>query len=179
MILNEHLQTCGIYSNHQTVVEALDELIFKGFPLSKIFLLCPNNMELKAKNSLFVTKLKEQEQIGSINGTILGLTKCFCLGNLTGSIAGVLLGVGLLCLPGIGQVTTSIAMLFTLISAGVGTATGGVIGSLVGLGLSEAKMQEYNRIIDEGKFLIIIQGTKEEIAYAEDVLTIFQGERTI
>jgi gas vesicle protein len=177
MILDQHLQTVGIYTSAQKAVEALDGLILKGFPLVKIFLLGPS--DVAPQKSLEMSKLIKQERFGTVTGTINGLTKGFFLGNMTGSVVGIALGLGLLCLPGLGQVALSWAIIFTAISSGMGTVTGGIIGSLIALGLSEAQMKEYNNLISQGKFLIVIEGTKEEIASAREILRAQKGQRSL
>ncbi len=179
MNLDEHLRAVGIYHNQQLIVQDLDRLILKGFPLVKILLLGPSDLEVKGENSLFLGRLIEQNKIGTITGTTTGLTKGFFLGNLAGSTVGVLLGLGLLCLPGLGQIALSSAMIFTLISGGICTVTGGIIGSFIGLGLSEGQVKEYQNLISQGKFLIVIKGTKEEIAYAEDILKVQKGQKSL
>lgn len=50
---------------------------------------------------------------GAITGTVTGLKKGLVLGNLIGGSSGLLLGLGLLALPGVGQVVLSSAIAFT------------------------------------------------------------------
>ena len=50
---------------------------------------------------------------GAITGTVTGLKKGLVLGNLIGGSSGLLLGLGLLALPGVGQVILFSAIAFT------------------------------------------------------------------
>ena len=179
MFLEQYLQIVNTYTSQEQAVAALDAIIFKGFPLAKIFLLAPSNFIVKPENMLLLSRLVKQERIGTFISTSTGLTKGFVFGNLTGSAVGVVLGLGILAIPGLGQMALSSAMLFTLISGGICTATGGVVGSLIGFGLSEAKVKEYNELIAQGKFLLVIEGTKEEIATVQDILIAQQKSRQI
>lgn len=77
MILDQDLQILKIYSTQEEALRSLDDLILKGFPLVKIFLLGPNGLTVKPENSLPLNRLIEQEKIGTVTGTRTGLTKGF------------------------------------------------------------------------------------------------------
>ena len=47
---------------------------------------------------------------------------------------------------------------------------GGLLGSLVGLGIPEEEARVYNERVQRGNYLVIIDGTAAEIAKAEEIL---------
>lgn len=100
----------------------------------------------------------------------MGLKKGLVLGNLIGGASGLLLGAGLLALPGVGQVMLSTAIVFTLLSGGICTATGGLIGGLIGLGLTAEQAKKHSRLVANGNILLLIEGTMQEIDRSQQLL---------
>lgn len=69
----------------------------------------------------------------------------------------MLLGAGLIALPGVGQLMLSYAIAFILISGGICTAAGGLTGALIGLGVTSEQAKTYSQQILEGSFLLILR----------------------
>ncbi len=159
-------QVIGTFSNPESAGQALDRLVLSGFPIAQAFLVGQNYttsqdtapLELPASN------------FGTITGTATGLKKGLVLGNLVGGASGLLLGAGLLALPGVGQVVLSSAIVFTLLSGGICTAAGGLIGALIGLGLTADQAKKYSRLVANGNVLLMVEGTVEEIDRAQQLL---------
>ncbi len=158
MILNQKRDVIGIYPSGDTAAKAFDHLILSGFSLNKVFLVGQNGTQ------------RLQSQRGEITGTATGLKKGLFLGNILGGTTGLLLGLGILALPGVGQVALVNAIAFTLLSGGVCTAAGGIIGVLIGLGLTSTQATQYAQRVSLGQFLLILEGTKEEIFRAQQLL---------
>jgi hypothetical protein len=91
-----------------------------------------------------------------------------------GGLTGLLVGLGTLAIPGIGPImlagATATALATTLAGAGIGAAAGGLLGGLIGLGIPEERAREYNRRVERGHYLVIVDGTDAEIARAERML---------
>lgn len=170
-ILNQNRRVVGTYSNLKSAGKELDQLILAGFPLEKVFLVGENLTDCLENGTIQGVKLVEQPPTGAITGTALGLTKGLVVGNILGGATGVLLGLGILALPGIGQIALTSAALFTLISGGICTAAGGMIGALVGLGLTENQVKNYRKQLTKGHYLLIAIGTEREIQAAEKILS--------
>ncbi len=165
MLLNQHRSAIGTFSTPEAAALAFDQLVLSGFPLAKIFLL---GQPLNSQGELPIV---DYASATAITGTPLGLKKGFLLGNAIGTVTGLLLGVGILALPGIGQVAATSAIAFTLLGGGVGIAAGGIIGALIGLGLTEEQAKTYSRRIAQGNILLVIEGTNTEIDRARQILT--------
>jgi len=92
------------------------------------------------------------------------------LGNLLGGTTGLLLGVGLLALPGVGQLMLSSAIAFVFLSGGICTAAGGLTGALIGLGLTSEQAKKYSQQVSQGSFLLVVEGTEQNIDRARNLL---------
>ncbi len=163
-IFTQQRQILGAFSSREDAGEALDCLVFSGFPLAQVFLLGQGSQ--KWQNSLNLPS----ESFGAIAGTATGLKKGMFLGNLVGGATGLMLGMGLLALPGVGQVLLSGAIGFTLLSGGICTAAGGLMGALIGLGLTSEQAKAYQQQISQGSVLLIVEGNSQEVDRAKYLL---------
>jgi hypothetical protein len=93
-------------------------------------------------------------------------------GAATGGIIGGVLGLlGSLLMPGLGPVTLGGVLASTLIGAGAGLVTGGLIGMLLGMGLSQAEAEYFDRAVRGGGVLVTVQpGVPARAAEARSVL---------
>ncbi len=172
MFLNQQNRVVGRFSSVEKAGKGLDQLVLAGFPLAKVFLLGEDLADWQDNGkAVDGTRIVDQAEANAITGTGLGLAKGLVAGNILGGATGVLLGMGILALPGLGQVALASAAIFTLVSGGVCTAAGGVIGSLIGLGLTEKQVKLYREQISCGKYLLIVNGTEREIQCAERILS--------
>jgi hypothetical protein len=162
-ILTQHRQAIRLYSNRAVAGQALDQLVLSGFPIAQVFLLGESEHKDHPANL-------PAPPYGRITGTATGLKKGLLMGNLAGGATGLLLGAGLIALPGVGQLVLSSAIAFVLLSGGICTAAGGVTGALIGLGLTSAQAKAYSQQIAGGSFLLIVEGTPQEIDRAEHLL---------
>jgi hypothetical protein len=162
-ILTHHRAAIATFSDRESAGQALDRLVLSGFPIAQVFLLdrgleCPNSLEFPST------------PFSSITGTATGLKKGMILGNLVGGTSGLLLGAGLLALPGVGQLMLSSAIAFMLLSSGIGTAAGGLTGALIGLGLTAEQAKAHSQQVAAGNLLLIVEGTSHEIERARYLL---------
>lgn len=117
--------------------------------------------------------------LGAITGTATGLKKGLVLGNLIGGTSGLLLGIGLLALPGVGQVVLSSVIVFTLLSGRIGTAAGGLMGALIGLGLTSEQAKKYSQLVANGNILLLVEGTVQESVTDVNPLMFWKATFTI
>jgi hypothetical protein len=158
--LTQCRQLVGTFSSSEAAGQALDQLVLSGFPIAQTFLLGRDLKQLDASVPVY----------GTLSGTTLGLKRGIVLGNLVGGTTGLLLGVGLIALPGVGPLMLSSAIAFTLLSGGVCTAAGGLIGAFIGLGLTEEQAKAYSQQVARGSILLIVEGTPQEIVRARHLL---------
>lgn len=162
-ILTRHRVVIGTFPSREAAGLSLDQLILSGFPVAQVFLLGhdldnPNSSDLAANS------------FGAITGTATGLKKGMLFGNLVGGTTGLLLGAGLIALPGVGQIMLSSAIAFVLLSGGICTAAGGLTGALIGLGVTSEQAKQYSQQVSKGSFLVVVEGTGQDIDLARSLL---------
>src|SRR5213080_148849 len=81
-------------------------------------------------------------------------------GAVTGGLAGGALAatVTALLIPGFGPVVAAGALAMFLGYAGAGAAVGGILGALIGLGVSEDEARYYDNLFKEGKAIVAVKG---------------------
>ncbi len=171
MITSQHSRAIAVFSDLEAAGQALDSLILNGLPLANIFLVGQDiTANDKTRRMVQMEYQVEHFPSGMITGTTLGLKKGWFVGNFLGGSVGLCLGFGMLSLPGVGQIVFTSAVIFTLISSGICTAAGGVVGALIGLALTEKQANTYNALIAQGKYLIIMNASETELKRAELIL---------
>jgi hypothetical protein len=101
----------------------------------------------------------ESAGAGAVGGTVIGGT------------LGLLVGAGLLTIPGVGPVLAAgpiaAALGSTALGAGLGAAAGGLVGGLVGLGVPEDEANYYAEGVRRGGTLVSVSadGTMADQAY--------------
>lgn len=145
---------CMARTSEQAEVILL-ELKQAGFTNNDISALLPDRRGTKDFAHEHNTKAPEGATAGGIAG--MGV----------GAALGWLAGVGALAIPGVGPFIAAGPIMAALSGAAVGTATGGVVGSLVGLGMPEFEAKRYDTKIREGNILISVHtesGKQKDVA---------------
>jgi len=91
-------------------------------------------------------------------------------GAVVGGIGGVLLGLGLLVIPGLGPLAAAGPLVAGLTGAGVGAVTGGLIGALVDLGVPEDQAGYYAEGVRRGGTLVTVNSPDSLITAVVDTL---------
>jgi hypothetical protein len=158
----------SVFCTAKTVEQAENivlELKQTGFASDDISALLPDKRGTKDFAHEHNTKAPEGATAGGVAG--LGL----------GAALGWLAGVGALAIPGVGPFIAAGPIMAALGGAAVGTATGGVIGALVGLGIPEFEAKRYDAKVRSGNILISVHtedGKQRDIA--KDVFKRNQAE---
>ncbi len=103
-------------------------------------------------------------------------------GAFWGGIWGLLIGGLFLWVPGFGPIVASGPLAAVILAALEGTVLGvsfGALGAaLMSLGLSEDSVIKYERALKADNFLILVQGTKEEVEKAKEILDTHEDVNT-
>jgi uncharacterized membrane protein len=91
-------------------------------------------------------------------------------GAAIGGLAGALLGVAALAIPGIGPVLAAGPIAAALTGAGVGAATGGIFGALSDMGVPEHEAHYLAEGIRRGGTLVVVHATPDNSDRAQSVL---------
>ncbi len=166
-VLTQRRQVIKTFSSREAAGQAFDHLVFSGLSIAQIFLLGHGLDKTYPYPNL------PANPHGTITGTATGLKKGLLMGNLAGGATGLLLGLGLIALPGVGSLLLSSAIAFVLISGGIGTAAGGLTGALIGLGLTSDQAKAYSQQVSSGSVLLMVEGTQQNIDRAKLLLNSF------
>ncbi len=91
-------------------------------------------------------------------------------GTLVGGGVGLLTGLGLLAIPGVGPVVAAGWLVATLTGAGLGAASGGLLGSLVHAGVPEEQAHTYAEGVRRGGTLVTVRGDDSQATTIAAVL---------
>ncbi|MBE9210791.1 histidine kinase [Nostoc sp. LEGE 06077] len=167
MVVGVRRRSIGVFSNRRDAEEALHELRNSGFPMDRVSVIARD-----ADNQDDIAGTQVSDRIGdkSDEGARVGAATGGALGGLTG----LLVGLGTLAIPGIGPImlagATATAIATTIAGAGIGAVAGSLIGALIGLGIPEERARVYNDRVQRGGYLVIVDGSDDEIARAEAIL---------
>jgi len=147
-------KSISIFKSHEEAVHALHELKESGVDMTKVSLIgkaeiVDDQIHVKSNKGLIAAPM--------VAGTVLGTT------------LGLMTGIGLFAIPGFGVLFGAGAVIGALAGFEVGVATGGLTTILVELGVKEDHIA-FEEHVKEGRFLLMIDGTEEEIAKAEMVI---------
>jgi predicted nucleic acid-binding protein len=159
----------GVFPHRRDAEAALTELRASGFNMDHVSVVGKNadhhdqiagvEMSDRTKGN----KADEGAKGGAAGGAALG------------GLGGLLVGLGALAIPGIGPVIAGGALSTALATAAaggaIGAAAGGIGGALVGLGIPEERARFYNDRVNRGDYLVMVDGTEDEIRRAEAILS--------
>jgi hypothetical protein len=167
----------GSFADYQTAEAALTELKASGFTMAQVSLigrdLDSQTTDTGAKTTTNIAELgdlhsdddrpKETAKNGAIAGTAFG------------SLAGLVVGVSSLAIPGVGPLilvgATATALATAATGGAIGAAAGGLVGGLVGLGIPDDRANLYGGRVAAGNYLVIVEGADAEVARAAEILT--------
>jgi uncharacterized protein (TIGR02271 family) len=146
----------GLFDTAESAERAVRDLLSRGFSRDDVSVVSKavaggDRSETAAEGDN--EESAERAGAGAVGGTMLG-------GGL-----GLLVGLGMLAIPGIGPVvaagTLAAVLGSTALGAGIGAAAGGLIGVLVGSGVPEEEAQVYAEGVRRGGTLVTITSSDE------------------
>lgn len=157
----------GIFSDEQNLKNALDELKSAGFDMNHISVIAKDAEHPDQVAGVRVTDpLSHDKARDAATGTVAG--------GVLGGLTGLLVGLVTLAVPGVGPVVfvgTEAAVIASALGGGaIGAAAGGLVGILANLGVPEEQAKKYSHRLSHGDYLVLVQGTDEQIQQAETIL---------
>ena len=163
-----HRRAVGVFSRRADAERALHELRDSGFPMNAVSVVAKDDEGqgniggVDVHDRVDDNKADEGAKTGALAGGALG------------GLTGLLVGLGLLAIPGVGPImlagATATALATTISGGAIGAAAGGLLGALIGLGIPEDRARVYNDRLSRGDYLVMVDGTDEEISRAETIL---------
>jgi hypothetical protein len=147
--------TVAIYDTHQTALEAVEVLKNKGFPVDQLSLVG----QAKIVNDHIKVKSNESRKNFGV-----------FIGSGIGTVAGALSGAGVFAIPGLRFIFDNGIIVGALAGFALGLAFGGIISLITTLGIKNNLMVKYKEHLNKGRFLVIAQGSTDEIEDAKKIL---------
>lgn len=168
MVLHQHThkRAVGIFTSREAVNEALRELKQSNFPLHRVSVIARQLEEKPIRGVNNRTDVSNRAGDGAASGAVTG--------SVIGLITGLLVGIGALAIPWIGPImladALSTALATTFAGGGIGLLSGGIVGALIGLGIPKKQAKVYQERLLRGDYLVIVEGSDDEIRHATSVL---------
>jgi hypothetical protein len=173
MVAQQNKRAIGTFSNHDDAEMALRELRDSGFSMDKVSVVGHNidrNSSIAGADGS--DRLSDVEKHNKANE---GAKTGAATGGAVGGLTGLLVGLGMVAIPGVGPIMLAGAGVTTLATAltggAIGAATGGIVGAFVGMGIPEDRAKNYSDRIENGDYLVMVEGSEEDIHRAQTILS--------
>lgn len=163
----------GTFSNHADAEKALHELRDSNFPMDHVSIV---GQDMNRNSSVAGAQGSDRlSDLSDGNKADEGAKKGAATGGAVGGLTGLLVGLGMVAIPGVGPVMLAgagaTALATALTGGAIGAATGGIVGGLVGLGIPEKEAKTYSDRVDQGHYLVMVEGTDADVQRAESILS--------
>ncbi|WP_017297692.1 general stress protein [Nodosilinea nodulosa] len=165
----QHNRAVGLFSTRQEAERAMHRLRDTGFHMDRISIVAKSGEGLKdltSDNANYDPNKPKSEQAKG------GATAGVAVGAATGGAIGLIGSLGVLAIPGVGPAAeVGFLLASTLLGGGIGAASGGLLGALIGWGVPEERANYYNdRVYNNDDYLMLVEGSEQEIQAAASVL---------
>ena len=174
--LQRNKRAIGVFPHRRDAEAALNDLRDAGFPLSQVSLIAKDadGTHNIAGGGVNVNPAAGTATANKGNKADDGAKAGAATGGALGGLGGLLVGLGALAIPGVGPIlaggAVATALATTLAGGAIGAAAGGLAGGLVGLGIPENRAKVYSDRINRGDYLVIVDGTEDQVRRAEAIL---------
>lgn len=145
----------AIYDTHEKAVNAIKVLNDNGFSMENVSLLGKAEV---IEDHIHIKSLDTIKEAPAIVG--MG----------AGTLIGLLSGIGVFTIPGFGFLYGAGALVGIIAGFDLGIVAGGFISLLTFAGIKEDKVVKCHEHLKEGKFMVIINGSKDEIERSKHIL---------
>jgi len=177
----------GLYDNMHDAEEVIAELVQAGFDRSDISLMAADRRtdDVAAATSAATTgatmaaidttsttdALTPADAAAPTSDQMASdVTTGAVTGGVVGGVTGVLLGLGVLAIPGFGPVLAAGPLVAGLAGAGLGAAVGGLVGALVSWGVPQEEAELYAESVRRGSILVGVKTEDERAQQAVNVM---------
>ena len=144
----------GIYEDHDAAVDAVARLHEQGYPVSQLSIMGLTETE-GIDNEMHIMPKSPVNPLGLGAGVAVGTT------------VGLLAGVGLFTIPGLGVLFGAGALVGAIAGFDFGLIGGGIASVLASVGVKNDVAEKYSNMLRNGKYLVVANGTPEEVADAK------------
>jgi uncharacterized protein (TIGR02271 family) len=145
----------GLFRSHDDARAALEDLVQAGCQREDLSLVAKDRQAGVAPVSA-----EEQDKGDTKAGE--GAATGAGIGAVLGGIGGILVGMGVLAIPGVGPVLAAGPIAAGLAGAAGGAVAGGLVGGLIGLGIPDEEAHTYAEGVRRGHTLVIAKISDEQ-----------------
>ena len=149
--------TIGIYDNHELAVAAVQRLKDADYPVSHLSIMGKAETE-GIDSEMHITPKSPIKTAGLGAGTVVG------------TALGILTGVGIFAIPGLGFLYGAGALVGAIAGFDFGLLGGGIATVLATVGITDDNAKKYHDALEQGKFIVIADGTEEDVKKASQLL---------
>ncbi len=165
----------GHFSSHTEAEKAVMDMQKEGFDMQKLSIIGKDYQTAEQVRG-FLT-WQDTTQSGIAGGAYWG--------SFVGGLFGILVGAGVLFIPGMAPVIVAGPIAGVLagwlegtLAGGIGAAAvGGLAGALAGLGIPKDEIVKYETKIQAGEFVVLVTGSDEDVSQAKRMLNKISSHR--
>jgi hypothetical protein len=168
MDMKNERRAVGVFANRLETESALQEIKSSGFPMDNVSVVGRNADAADTVAGVEVHKnIGNKADEGAVAGAVTG--------GAVGGITGLLVGLGTLAIPGVGPIllagATATALATTLAGTAIGAGGASLLGALIGLGVPDDDAQIYSNLLEQGYYLVVVDGNETQVLHAGEILT--------
>jgi hypothetical protein len=153
----------SLYNELSNARDAVEDLVKAGFARDTISLVA---RDVDGRYATYFEKQENQEgdtppedeEEGAIAGGIIG------------GLAGILLGLGVVAIPGIGPIIALGPLATILLGAGTGTLAGSLVGAIVEWDVPEEEAEYYAERVQQGSTLVFVKTSDDQVDQVTSIL---------
>jgi len=151
----------GVFKTTDQAIRAINSLNMHGYDASEISFVT-RNMEDSVTIEEWTNARTQMDQ-----DVEKGVTTGAAAGGVLGGVTGLLLAIGAVTIPALGPFLAAGPIVSTLGGAVIGAGAGGLTGALIGFGIPEEHVEEYEQYLNQGYILVMVErdANRETKAY--------------
>ena len=168
MDMKHERRAVGVFPNRFETENALLEIKSSGFLMDNVSVVGRNaDTEDRVAGVAVHKNIDNKADEGAVTGAVTG--------GALGGVTGLLVGLGTLAIPGVGPVilagAAATALATTLAGTAIGAGGASLLGALIGLGVPDNDAQVYSDLLEQGYYLVVVDGTETEVNNVGEILT--------
>ncbi|MFN6488227.1 MULTISPECIES: general stress protein [unclassified Nostoc] len=167
MITKNTIYALGVFANSQDIEQAINELKTANFSMEKVSVIAKDVEQGENLGDAQISDRIADQDVNTTKAVREALT--------ASTWGSVLVGLSSLALPGLGAVLAAGSVGVALVSSVAGVAVGAaanqnLLKALGDLGIPEERARVYSDRLQENYYLLILEGSEEEINRAKPIL---------
>ena len=167
----------AVFDNKAQAKQAVEALFDSGFSHSEVSLMSNNTTDPESLDPYrHPGGAAMADEMSTVHGDQLSdhaAVKGVAAGGVLGGLAGLLLGLGTMVVPGVGPVVAAGPIATMLVGAAGGAAIGGIVGALIEMGVPEDDAHVYSEALRRGGTMVAVTGPESKVETVTDIFRRF------